>query len=167
MIREFLSDFWDFIKERFIQFVTHRLFIVTLFSFVLFGILIIHLFQLQIVEGQEHLDNFNLRTRKTVTIPSSRGEILDADGNVLAYNKLAYSLKITFEDTKTLTQEANSKGLSLNEYENKMIYELIRILESNGDYLICDFPIIVNSKGKLEFTVSDTALLRFKKEVYS
>ena len=167
MIREFLSDFWDFIKERFLQFVTHRLFIVTLFSFVLFGILIIHLFQLQIVEGQEHLDNFNLRTRKTVTIPSSRGEILDADGNVLAYNKLAYSLKITFEDTKTLTQEANSKGLSLNEYENKMIYELIRILESNGDYLICDFPIIVNSKGKLEFTVSDTALLRFKKEVYS
>lgn len=167
MVREFLSDFWDFIKERFVLFVTHRLFVFTLFSFTLFGILVVHLFQLQIVEGQEHLDNFNLRTKKTVTIPSSRGEILDVNGNVLAYNKLAYSLKITFEDTKTLTEKAQSEGISLNQYENNMIYELIKILESNGDHLICDFPIIVNSKGKLEFTLSDTSLLRFKKEVYS
>ena len=160
MVREFLSDFWDFIKERFVLFVTHRLFVFTLFSFTLFGILVVHLFQLQIVEGQEHLDNFNLRTKKTVTIPSSRGEILDVNGNVLAYNKLAYSLKITFEDTKTLTEKAQSEGISLNQYENNMIYELIKILESNGDHLICDFPIIVNSKGKLEFTLSDTSLLR-------
>lgn len=167
MIREFFSDFWDYLKERFFQFVTHRLFIFTLFTFLLFGILVIHLFRLQIVEGQEHLDNFNLRTRKTVTIPSSRGEILDANGNVLAYNQLAYSLKITFEDTKTLTEYARKEELSLNDFENKMIYELIQILESNGDLLICDFPIMVNSKGKLEFTISDTALLRFKKEVYS
>ena len=161
MIKDFLSDFIDYAKERFLQFITHRLFVFTLFSFLLFGILVVHLFKLQIVEGQEHMDNFTLRTRKTVTIPSSRGEILDANGNVLAYNKLAYSLKLTFEDTKTLTEKAQEEGMSLNEYENRLIYDLIQIMESNGDHLICDFPIIVNQKGKLEFTISDTSLLRF------
>ena len=54
MIREILESLKDIILD----YVKHRLFPVTVLVFVLFFILIRRLFTLQIVEGDEHLDNF-------------------------------------------------------------------------------------------------------------
>lgn len=163
MVRDFLID----LRDATIHFVSHRLFILFVFFLGLFGIIIHRLFVLQIVEGQEHLDNFTLKSQKTVTIPSSRGNIYDRNGNLLAYNKLAYSLTLTFEDTDKISELAKSQNITENDVKNSISLQLVNILEKNGDTYLNDFPIVLNSKGQLEFNISDTTLLRFKKEVYS
>ena len=48
-----------------------------LIAFALAGILLYRLFQLQIVRGEEYLNNFILESRKTREIAAARGKILD------------------------------------------------------------------------------------------
>ena len=60
------------------------------------GILIYRVFSLQIVHGQTYLDDFQLKIEKERSIASARGNIYDRNGNLLAYNELAYS--VTIED---------------------------------------------------------------------
>ena len=60
------------------------------------GILIYRVFSLQIVSGQAYLDDFQLKIEKERSIASTRGNIYDRNGNLLAYNELAYS--VTIED---------------------------------------------------------------------
>ena len=55
------------------------------------------LFSLQIIHGQEYADNFSIMTTKTRTLKSTRGNIYDRNGQVLASNELSYS--ITLEDS--------------------------------------------------------------------
>ena len=42
----------------------------------------------------------------------------------------------------------------------------MKVLEQNGDTINYSLPMTVNSKGKLKFTVSGSALTRFKKDIY-
>ena len=58
------------------------------------AVLINRCFQLQIVHGEEYLNEFLLMTQKTRDVSSARGNIYDRNGNLLAYNELAYSVKI-------------------------------------------------------------------------
>ena len=82
------------IKEKLIGILTSRVTVMVLIAFALAGILLYRLFQLQIVRGEEYLNNFILESRKTREIAAARGKILDRNGKVLAYNELAYSVKI-------------------------------------------------------------------------
>ncbi|MBR5360649.1 MAG: hypothetical protein IK123_07150, partial [Lachnospiraceae bacterium] len=59
-------------------------------------VLTTRIFILQIVRGQDALDNFTLSIQKERVIGSTRGNIYDRNGNVLAYNELAYN--VTMED---------------------------------------------------------------------
>ena len=77
--------------------VTSRLFVLVLVFLVLASVLIHRIFVLQIVEGEEKQQQFQLLTDKTISIPSTRGNIYDRNGELLAYNELAYS--VTFTDT--------------------------------------------------------------------
>ena len=47
--------------------------------------LIYRLFVLQIINGQDYLDSFQLRIRRQIPIEASRGNIYDRNGNILAY----------------------------------------------------------------------------------
>ena len=85
---------FDELKERILNIVTSRLTVLAVIFLILGGILIYRCFDLQIVNGQEYLDEFILKTEKTRSIASTRGRILDRNGVVLADNKLAYSVKI-------------------------------------------------------------------------
>ena len=72
------------------------------------SILIGRLFYLQIVRGEDYLENYELQIRKTRTVPGTRGNIFDRNGEVIAYNELAYS--VTIEDiipTDTKTEDKN------------------------------------------------------------
>ena len=84
------------IKESVLNMITSRIFVLILVFFALFGVLVYRLFDLQIVHGSEYLNNFKLTIRKERTIPSTRGNIFDKNGELLAYNELAYS--VTIED---------------------------------------------------------------------
>ena len=117
------------IKEKLIGILTSRVTVMVLIAFALAGILLYRLFQLQIVRGEEYLNNFILESRKTREIAAARGKILDRNGKVLAYNELAYSVKI--EDVYE-TSRSKNKNLNAN------IRKLIKLIEKNGDSIIMD-----------------------------
>lgn len=147
------------IKEKFLNLVTSRLFVLLIIFCLMAGILIMRVFNLQIVHGQEYLDNFKLKIIRERSIASTRGNIFDKDGNLLAYNELAYN--ITIEDVyESGSLAAKNKAL------NKTIYELIKLVEKNGDSTISDFKIVVDADDNYVFTVEDTQLLRFLADIY-
>ena len=86
----------EHIKENFLNMITSRLIVLILVLFGFGGYLIYTIFQLQIVKGEEYFNNFQLKITKERTIEATRGNILDRNGNLLAYNELAYS--VTIED---------------------------------------------------------------------
>lgn len=148
---------FDELRDKIISFFTSRLTLFTLVFLVLGGILIYRCFDLQIVHGEEYLENFVLQIEKTRDISSTRGNIYDRNGNVLAYNELAYSVKI--ED---VFESGNKKNTNLN----ATIMKLIDMIEQNGDHVISDFKIVVNEDGEFAFNVEGTSLLRFLADVY-
>lgn len=161
MIREILAS----IKEIILDYVKHRLFPITVLVIVLFFILVRRLFTLQIIEGQEHMDNFIYKSEKTLTIESVRGNIKDRNGKLLAYNELSYS--VIFSNDTNLANRAEALGVGENELKNEIVYKTICILEENKDELYVDFPIELVSSGEFKFTVKDAQLKNFLKNVYS
>lgn len=147
-----LNDIKDFI----LGIIKSRLFVLVLVFVFLFFILIQRLFTLQIVNGADYQEKYSLKTEKKQTISSTRGNIYDRNGNLLAYDELAYS--VTIEDTYS--------GSDKNEHLNAIIRRVVKIIEDNGDKIINDFNIIINENGFYEFTVDDTARLRFIADVY-
>lgn len=122
-------------------------------------ILIQRLFNLQIVDGQQYADNFSLSTTKERTLKSTRGNIYDRDGNILASNELSYS--VTLEDSGTYGS-TRVRNLSLN----GEVYRLIQIVEQYGDSIDRDFHIILDENGEYTFDVEDFALDRFRADIY-
>ena len=57
-------------------------------------VLIIQLFNLQIVHGEEYLETANSRLTRETTIKAARGNLTDCNGILLAGNQIKYSLKI-------------------------------------------------------------------------
>ena len=149
---------FEHLKEKLIGIITSRITILVLISFALGGILLYRLFQLQIVNGAVYLDNFILESRKTREIASSRGNIYDRNGEVLAYNELAYSVKI---------EDVYETNRNKNKLLNANIFRLIKLIEKNGDSIIMDFGIALDESDEFYFTAtSDTKKLRFIADVY-
>lgn len=148
---------FDKIRDDFINFITSRITLLTVVFVILGGILLYRCFDLQIVHGQEYLDEFILETEKTRDIPSSRGSIYDRNGVLLAYDELAYSVKI--ED---VYESANGKNKKLN----ATIYKLIKYIEKNGDSIIADFNIALDEDDQFYFLVEGSKLERFLADVY-
>ncbi len=148
--------FDDFLLH-FKNFITSRLTILTLVFILLGGILIYRCFSLQIVHGEEYLDEFVLMTEKTRDLSSSRGKIFDCNGKLLAYNELAYSVRM---------EDVFESGSKKNQSMNETIYKLIQMVERNGDRVVSDFKIFVDENGEFDYTVSGTGKLRFLADIY-
>ena len=70
---------------------------VLLLVFILLSfVLIRQLYELQIIQGEYYIDEFQTRTTKTRVLKSTRGNIYDRNNKLIASNILSYSL--TFED---------------------------------------------------------------------
>lgn len=148
---------FDELRDKIRNFFTSRLTLFTLVFMILGGILIYRCFDLQIVHGEEYLEDFVLQIEKTRDISSTRGNIYDRNGNVLAYNELAYSVKI---------EDVFESGRRKNANLNATIMKLIEMIERNGDRVITDFKIVINEDGEFAFSVEGTSLLRFLADVY-
>lgn len=148
---------FDRIKDKILNMVLSREFVLILAIFLCGGILIHRLFTLQIVNGASYLENFQLTIRKERSIPAARGNIYDRSGKLLAYNELAYS--VTIEDVY-------ESGRTKNRDINETIVKVIRMIENSGDEVISDFDIYLDPAGNYQFNVSDNALLRFLGDVY-
>ncbi len=147
------NDFKDFLKN----IIFSRLFVLIILFIVLSAVLIQRLFVLQIVNGESYVDNFELKIKKERTLPSTRGCIYDRNGELLAYNELAYS--VTIEDTY---ESVTGKNAAIND----TISRTCKIIEKNGDRVIDEFNIYLDRNGEFEFSVEGTALLRFLADVY-
>ena len=145
------------IRDSIINMITSRVFVLIVVIIILFSILIQRLFWLQIVNGEDYMNDFNLKIKKERSISSTRGNIYDRYGELLAYNELAYS--VTIED---VLESGKTKNATLNE----TISKLITIIESNGDKINSDFNIYVDSNGQYTFAVSGAQLDRFLADVY-
>ncbi|MBQ8489273.1 MAG: peptidoglycan glycosyltransferase [Pseudobutyrivibrio sp.] len=122
-------------------------------------VLISRLFYLQIINGSEYQDNYNLKLEKTETIPATRGNIYDRNGNLLAYNELVYA--VTIQDNGTYSSKAErSKSL------NTEIGRIVKKLEQNGDKIDNNFGIFIDSSGQYQFLSSGNSLQRFRADVF-
>ncbi len=145
------------IKENFLNAVNIRLMILTVVFIAMGAVLIYRVFDLQIVNGATYLNDFRLKTTKVRTLASTRGNIYDRNGEYLAYNELAFN--VTIED---VYESGRTKNAKLNE----TIYKLIQMIEKNGDSIVNDFNIIIDSDGNYAFAVEDRQLKRFLADVY-
>ena len=134
---------------------------VLILIFVMMSVVLIRrLFDLQIIQGQDYISKFAARTTKERVIKSTRGNILDRNGDILASNVLSYSLTLEDNGTYTSTRE---KNLTLN----GVAYQVLKILHQNGDDITHSFHIVVDDSGEYVFDVSEGFTLnRFRADIY-
>ena len=120
-------DLLEYLKELLKKVVTSRLFAISLVFVLMYGTLMARLFSLQIVHGEEYQDEYISLTEKVIKTASTRGNIYDRNGNVLAYNELAYN--VTVQDIGAFE---NSAGW------NFMLWELVEILNEHGRHHQCN-----------------------------
>lgn len=98
----------------------------------LVGIMILmQLFNLQIVKGAEYRVESNTKLTREAKIEAARGSILDRSGNVLVSTEMEFSLEMY--NAKTEDDQLNSSILAMT-----------TILESNGDSYVDPFPISID-----------------------
>ena len=144
-------------KEFLISLITSRVLYLLVIFIALACVLIHRVFVLQIVEGENYLNSFELKTKKERSIDAARGNIYDRNGVLLAYNKLAYCVKI---------EDVFESGKKKNDNLNNTILRTIAIIEENNDKLSTEFNITVDDYNKYQYTVTGSRLSRFKADVY-
>ena len=97
--------------------------------FVLFFIILIRLFNLQIINFEENLKLSNYYSQRKIPIAALRGEILDNKGEILATNIESYVLEYSY---------VNNSDSFLN-----VISDVLEILDRNDQELYDNFPIKV------------------------
>lgn len=136
-----------------------RLVPLVLVFIVLVSVLVTRLFSLQIINGESYAANLTESIKKTTSVAATRGRIFDRNGVLLAYNELAFAVKIsdsgTYPDNET-------KNATINNSINKTL----DIIESKGDKFSNDFQITYAGNGLYQYTVSGNSLLRFQRDSY-
>lgn len=150
---------FDSIKEFLINFFKSRLFVLSAVMILLFGILIQRIFVLQIVNGEEYLNNYTLKIEKKRELKSTRGNIYDRNGKLLAYNELAYTITIEDNGSYDSNEEKNN---SIN-HVLELIFEK---LDENGDAIDNTFEITRDDDGSFRYNVEGKTLQRFLADVY-
>lgn len=150
---------FDSIKELLIKVLKSRLTVLFVVVIVLAVVLLQKIFVLQVVNGNEYLNNYMLQIEKERTVQGTRGNIYDRNGKLLASNELSYSVTLEDNGTYSTTKEKNQK---LNDEMSR----LIDMIEENGDSISSDFNIVMDSAGNYSFTVEGSALQRFRADVF-
>lgn len=151
-----IYDIRDFLK----RFFGSRLFVISVVFVALFALVLGRVFSLQIVNGKSYQDNFTLRITKPLSIKATRGCIYDCNGNLLAYNELAYKLSITDSGVYSRVSEKNR-------ILNAQLAEILAMLERNGDEMTNNFKISYDPESDTySFTVSGNSLNRFRADVF-
>lgn len=147
------------IKEFFQILRKSRLWVLALVFVFIYGILLVRMFYLQVISGEQYQNDYTYSIVKERTLNSSRGNIFDRNGKLLAYNELSYT--ITIEDNGSYDSTKDK-----NEQLNAMIAEIITEIEKNGDSITNNFKITYNEDGTYSYNVTGNSLKRFLADVY-
>lgn len=149
------SDLKEVIKEFVKNLLTSRLFALSVIFGIMFCVLIGRLFNLQIIKGEEYQDAYISLTEKVIKTASTRGNIYDRNGNVLAYNELTNA--VTIQDT----------GAYAKSGWNTMLYQLVNILSKHGETVQGSLELTIDQNGVPAFTAkSEAAKKRFLRDLY-
>lgn len=157
MIREILDYLISLFKS--------RLFPLILVFVLIAVILINRLFTLQIIKGESYVTDLTDSIKKEMSVSATRGRIYDRNGVLLAYNDLAYAVKISDSGTYKDKDGIDATDIK-NATVNNAINRTLEIIEEKGDKYSTDFKIGYIGDGNYEFNVSNTAVLRFKRDAY-
>ena len=150
------EDLKEYGKELARRLVTSRLFALSLVFCVMFCTLTVRLFHLQIVNGEQYQEDYIALTERVIRTASTRGNIYDRNGNVLAYNQLAYD--VTIQDTGAYRTDREWNG---------MLYELVSILNEHGETAQTSLELGIDHSGNVVFTSSsEAAKKRFLRDYY-
>lgn len=149
-----MKQIFDYILSLF----KSRIFPLIMVFIVLVGVLVNRLFSLQIINGESYVKDLSSSIQKDMSVAATRGRIFDKNGVLLAYNDLAYAVRISdsgkYEDNDTK-----------NRLLNTSIDKTLTIIEEKGDSYSNDFPIVY-SNGMYEYNIKDNELLRFLRDIY-
>ena len=149
-----MKEIFDYILSLF----KSRIFPLIMVFIVLVGVLVNRLFSLQISNGESYVKDLSSSIQKDMSVAATRGRIFDKNGVLLAYNDLAYAVRISdsgkYEDNDTK-----------NRLLNTSIDKTLTIIEEKGDSYSNDFPIVY-SNGMYEYNIKDNELLRFLRDIY-
>ena len=120
--------------------------VLTVLTYIIGIILIIQLFNLQIVHGAEYREESNTRLTRETTLEAARGEILDRTGTALVTNATKFSVELY--KTKIDDNELNNS-----------ILNIVNLLEKYQVEYIDSFPISIDP---FQFTISDETLADWK-----
>ena len=150
------GDLKDILRELLQKLINSRLFMLALIFTTMFAVLIFKLFNLQIVSGEKYMEDYVKLTKKEVSIPGTRGDIYDCNGNLLAYNEPAYS--VTIQDIGAYPNYASM---------NAMLLRLVRILKKHECPDQGKLEIGMDENGHMVYTSSsETARKRFLRDYY-
>lgn len=121
--------------------------LITIFTYIVGVILIVQLFNLQIVNGAKYRQESNTRLTRESTLEAARGDILDRSGNILVTSSQKFNLELYKSkiDIETL---------------NNSILKIVNVLEKYEVSYTDSFPISINP---FQFTISDDNLKKWKK----
>ena len=121
--------------------------LITIFTYIVGVILIVQLFNLQIVNGAKYRQESNTRLTRESTLEAARGDILDRSGNILVTSSQKFNLELYKSkiDTETL---------------NNSILKIVNVLEKYEVSYTDSFPISINP---FQFTISEDNLKKWKK----
>ena len=146
---------WEKIRYGISEVMQSRTSVAVIVFCVMAAILVQRLFYLQIVRGADYAEDYELQIQKTKETEGTRGNIYDRNGNLLAYNELAYSVTFEYSD------DYKNKEL------NKIVSTVIQMVETNGDSVINDFGIVLDNNDNYVYIAdNDTERLRFIADVF-
>lgn len=103
--------------EHFLDLCKNRIFVMLCGVLVLFAIIVLRLFSLQIIHGEEYDASVTTSTSKELTVPASRGGIYDRYGRPLATNTVAYAVQIDGSEALELSDnERQSLSAALTDW---------------------------------------------------
>ena len=144
--------------EYIISLLKSRIFPMILVFIVLISVLVHRLFVLQIINGDSYVEDLSSSIQKDMSVAATRGRIFDKNGVLLAYNDLAYAVRISDSGKYNNNAEKNEKL-------NASIDKTLDIIEAKGDTYSNDFPIVYED-GQYVFNIKDNELLRFLRDSY-
>ncbi len=141
----------DNYKRKLKKFFDNRIAVTSAFIFMLFSILVIRLFSLQIIQGEEYLNDFEQKITRSLVVNAPRGTIYDRNGIPLAVNETVYSIKL---DPSITVDDLND-----------VLENLITLFDEYDQEYIDNLPITMEEPYEFTFSENNISEKQWKTDM--
>ncbi len=122
---------------------TGRFITVMVIILLMFAVLVVRLFNLQVISYEDNLASAERKKTKTINSQGNRGSIMDSNSLTLAYDKQIYNVKF-YRDPNFVPSETDAEGRTLSQYQvyTSAIIDVIDIVEKNGGKMDTAFSMV-------------------------